>query len=38
MGIYDINGRELLVKILIALVSLPITMFFNLSNERAICK
>ena len=33
-----VNGRELLVKILIALVSLPITMFFNLSNERAICK
>lgn len=33
-----VNGRELLVKILIALISLPITMFFNLSNERAICK
>ncbi len=33
-----VNGRELFIKILIALISLPITMFFNLSNERAICK
>ena len=33
-----VNGRELLVKIIIALISLPITMYFNLSNERAICK
>ena len=33
-----VNGRELFIKILIALISLPITMYFNLSNERAICK
>lgn len=33
-----VNGRELIIKIIIALISLPITMYFNLSNERAICK
>ena len=31
-----VNGRELFIKILIALISLPITLYFNLSNERAI--
>ena len=33
-----VNGRELIIKIIIALISLPITMYFNLSSERAICK
>ena len=33
-----VNGRELIIKIIIALISLPITMYFNLSNERSICK
>lgn len=33
-----VNGRELIIKILIAIISLPITLYFNLSNERSICK
>lgn len=33
-----VNGRELFIKIIIALISLPITLYFNLSSERSICK
>ena len=33
-----VNSKELIFKIIIALVSLPITLYFNLSNERAITK
>ena len=33
-----VDAKSLIIKILIALISMPITLFFNLSKERSICK